>query len=332
MFQTFLFFLIFAKADTSQLIDVHATDQIKMTCYNGKLQMINDPSTSGIKIQTKMIRGQKSYSSKNITVEKKEGVVEIKCELSQSDILKMSQKENQQEGILESFEIIVKGRPLPAEVTWKWGDIFVKGWSKPIHAVLERGKIAIKESTSDVKLNVIEGAISVHNHKGRAQIEAYDGKILLDNLEGPAIIANFSGMTRLQKVNGDIKFKSRKGNVDLVDSEGSFNFDNDLGKVITTKFKGPVEGLLEQGILEAKLVDPVHLKVKSKTGVIDVLAPKSSGARVDLLIGDGQFKAPNYLKTQYLSKLRSVRGELQGTEKGLISVHSETGKIVLRTN
>ncbi len=329
-----IYFLIgLARADVNESVDVQPGDRLKINCYNGKLQLIEEPSTTGLKITGHMIRGQKnSYSNSNITVQKKDGEININCELSQSDILKLTQKENMPDGALTSFDIVVHGKAVPTDVNWKWGDISVKNWSKQGHIVLERGHISSRECSSELRLNLIEGQLTVQNQKGRVQVESYDSKVLIENFEGPVSVSNFMGTTKLQKITGDMKYKSRKGIVEVIDSEGSFNFDNDVGKVFVTKLKGPVEGTLEQGILEARLIDPAHLRVKSKTGVVDIIVPKTSGARVDLVIGDGQFKVPPNLKTEYLSNLRTIRGELQGAEKGLISVHSDTGKIFLKTN
>ncbi len=328
-----LFFIATAfSAENTYTFDVQSSDRIKVHCLNGRFQLVDDPTIQGLKITARTVSGKTSLSSQEIKVEKREWGVDIQCEVTQPDIQKFSSKESSEEGALDSFEIFVRGKSIPAEVNWKWGEVLIKGWQKPAQILLEKGKLQARENSTDLKLNMIEGAISVVSHKGRMNMEAYDAKMSVEGLDGPLIVSNFMGVGKFLKVKGDVRVNSRKGQFLVAESEGTLNFQNDTGKMEVLKFKGSIEGTTEQGQIDAKLMDPAELRVKSKSGQIDIVAPKTSGARVNIVIGDGQFKVPPNLKTEYLSNVRSVRGELQGVQKGLISVQSETGKVFLRTN
>lgn len=330
----YLFFALASvfAAENTYTFDVQALDRIKVHCFNGKFQMIDDPSVQGIKITARTVPGRNSYSSQEIKVEKREWGIDVKCEIPSTDLQKLSVKENMDEGSLAGFEIFVRGKSIPAEVNWKWGDLYIKGWTKPSQILLEKGKLQTKDTTTDLKLNMIEGTMSVQTHKGRLNMDAYDAKMVVEGAEGPLTVANFMGAGKFVKMTGDIRITSRKGQFFVAESEGTLNFVNDTGRMEIQKFKGSIEGNTEQGQLDARLMDPAELRVKSKAGQVDIVAPKSSGARVSIVIGDGQFKVPPNLKTEYLSNVRSIRGELPGVQKGMISVQSETGKIFLRTN
>jgi hypothetical protein len=223
----------------------------------------------------------------------------------------------------------MRGPSVPLSVHLKSGSVDLANLKGPIHATVEKGQIRLSQTSQLAKLNMIQGSIDVQKHTGRLRIEAYESKTRIEKIEGNVTVNQFAGSLNLKNIVGEILIQGKKPQVLVDSSSGGLRFDLDTGKLDIENLSGSIDGTSNQSIINAKLLNPVRFKVKSKSAQLNISVPSSSGAQVNMALSDGQFQVPSFLAQDSSGAVKTVRGTLRGGETGRLNVNAEFGRVQL---
>jgi hypothetical protein len=317
------------KSQNVQTFENTKNTSIEVQCLNADLKVIQDSTTSSIKIGTQVFEGQKAISDSdwNITVQKDPIKETIKIQCGYPSKVFLDKKLETQ----YRYYILIRGPSVELNVNSRVGKVAVQGWKQPTQIVVENGSVSLEDTSSPFKVNMIKGSLEVQKHAGRLKVDIFEGKVNLSNIDGNLDVTNFTGTTTLKSVNGDVNLNSKSGTTTVESSGGTLKFDADQGKLDLMQFQGSIEGVSDQAQITAKLANPARFKATIKSANVKLLVPSSSGAQVSLALTEGQFQTPSYLNKDEYGATKTVKGTLRGGESGRISVTGDAGHVNLST-
>lgn len=228
-------------------------------------------------------------------------------------------------------KIEISGFSLPTEIQLRGGSVTAQKWSKDLKVSLSQGRVSALNGAGSLQIYVQKGDVNVQDHSGRVSADIYAGTMTLKNIQGDVDASLFTGPLLLEKVRGFSSLTSQMGPVKVAQGTGTLQFENGKGGLNIQGFQGRVDGQNQEGSVTVQMALDSELDIKSKAGRVQVQAPASSGASVNLLTVEGDIFVPNELRINKLSSEKSVRGRLRGeAQRGSIFVRSQDGAIIVK--
>lgn len=227
------------------------------------------------------------------------------------------------------FEVFVESPPMLAEIHWQEAMVRIQGWKSDIVASVGSGRVEDLNGSGTHRVSLQNGHLKVESHRGELELESYKGRVTIFKSQSRVNLENFAGMSHFERVSGEIQLTSYKGRTRMKECEGRFEFKNIQSSVKIEKFKGTIRGESRQGVIRLSTVGEAHIHVKSEEGAVHLHLPDSA-AKVNLGSSKGGIYAPKFLKLTRLPKLKTMRGQLRGTQPGDVYVRTHSGKIFLK--
>lgn len=229
------------------------------------------------------------------------------------------------------FIIKISGPPIPIRIDSKWGQISVQRWNSGLEIVNQNGKILVTDTESlDARIMLMNGDVTVSQSKGKLNLETYTANSTVQGFDGQLVVNSFSGNHKVLKSNGHFNFQQSLGRLELNDNQSDVDFKIGAASLFVDKLMGDLRGQSQSGPLKVYLSPDLNLRVNSVEAPI-ALFSNQMALNVNLGSKKGDISAPNYLKTQQWSQLKTVSGQLRGSSgKGLIFVRTDSGSIQLR--
>lgn len=315
-------FALYTFVFAQEAIDVSAQTSVTVQCPIADVSYVH-AQTKSISVQSQIIEGNKARGQGwSFKVDKTTPNVVISCEPPESIMEKIGN---------QRYSIQLKGPSVPLNIFIRFGSVDINGIENPTHVTVERGSIKYLNTSQSAKLHIVSGSVDVEKHTGRLKIDAFDSKTKISNVDGNTDINHFSGILNAKNVNGEMTLNGKKSQIVLESISGGMRFDLDAGRLDIESFSGTLEGITDQTQFQAKLLNPVRFKVKSKAAQMKILVPNSSGAQVYFALTDGQFSVPSFLSQDTSGSVKVVKGTLRGGESGRVQVTGETGRVQLST-
>lgn len=317
-----LIFIFQVPVFAQEIIDVGVQTSITVQCPVADVSFL-PLQTKSLSVQAQIMEGGKARGQGwSFKIDRAAQNVVISCEPPESVMEKAGN---------QRYAIQLKGPSVPLNVFIRFGSVDFNGIQSPTHVTVEKGSIKYLNTSQSAKLHLVSGSIDVENHSGRLKVDAFDSKTKISNVDGNTDINHFSGVLSVKSVNGEMNLNGKKSQMVLENVSGGLKFDVDAGKLDLESFSGTVDGVTDQTQFQAKLLNPVRLKVKSKAAQMKISVPSSSGAQVYFALSDGQFVVPGFLSQDNSGSVKVVKGTLRGGETGRVQVTGETGRVQLST-
>lgn len=230
-----------------------------------------------------------------------------------------------------SKKIEILGTSIPVDINLRGGSVTAQKWSKDLKVSMTQGRANLSNGQGATQVYVQKGDVSIVDHTGKVEADSYNGTMTLRNIQGDVGASLFAGQMQIEKVRGFLSLEAQQSNSKVTSSSGTIQFENGRGSLNIQSFQGRMEGQNQEGAVTIGMALDSEVDVKSKAGRIQIQAPPSSGATVNLLTNEGEIFVPSELKVTKLSAEKSVRGRLRGdAQRGSIFVRSQDGTISVK--
>ncbi|HWU43960.1 MAG TPA: hypothetical protein VN132_11000 [Bdellovibrio sp.] len=316
--------LIQSSMAASFAVPVQEGDRLVLKGLDAQVQLVGIPGGNGLKVS-----GIEENSSEGAyVVSKKDHIIEIRMneydgKKAWMNILPKASSQMR--------KIEISGVSVPADIHLRGGSVVAQKWSKDLKVSLTHGRVSSTDGSGFLRAYVQKGDISIQDHTGRVNADTYAGSMSLKNIQGDVDASLFTGPLLAEKVRGFCALNSQIGPAKVLQGTGTLQFENGKGGFNISGFQGRIDGQNQEGSVSLQMALDSEVDIKSKAGRIQVQAPPSSGASVNLLTIDGDIFVPNELRVNKLSSEKSVRGRLRGEgQRGSIFVRSQDGSIVVK--
>ncbi|MCB9026822.1 MAG: DUF4097 family beta strand repeat protein [Bdellovibrionaceae bacterium] len=303
----------------------------------GNVRVIGEPSRTG-DFQIRVSR----RSSDNISNDEKElfenWIFSYKNELGHLELFvkEPADKEKLIKSLsvnsthVPNFDIQIQGAAKPLNIWWQEGELNLSRWNQPIKVVQQKGKVSLTDFESSASIFINQGEVYLTRVKGSVDLESYKAIYQVNNYDGNMKLDSFSGKLKLDNLSGSLNIANHSGRVDILNSKGSLDFKMAQSKIYIKNFNGDIQGKTESGSVEAELSGTANARIHSVDGPVSLSLPQSA-ASVNIGSKKGQLIAPQYLRSQQWSSLKTISGQLRGKDEGgRIYVRSEGGSIRIR--
>ncbi|HEX7675785.1 MAG TPA: DUF4097 family beta strand repeat-containing protein [Bdellovibrio sp.] len=322
--------LVLAKLMLSPLfaasfaVPVQDGDRLVLKGLEAQVQLVAIPGSNAVKITgAEETGGEGQY-----VVSKKDNIIEVR--MNEYDG-KKAWMNIVPKAASQMKKIEISGLSLPTEIQLRGGSVVAQKWSKDLKVSLTNGRVSSLGGSGSLQIYVQKGDVNVSDHTGRVNADTYAGNMTLKNIQGDVDASLFTGPLLVEKVHGFSAITSQMGPAKIIQGTGTLQFENGKGGLHVQGFQGRVDGQNQEGNVTVQMAMDSEVDIKSKSGRVQVQAPASSGASVNLFTVEGDIFVPNELRVNKLSSEKNVRGRLRGEgQRGSIFVRSQDGSIIVK--
>ncbi len=221
---------------------------------------------------------------------------------------------------------------IPLDIYWTRGDVDVESWHGSVSVTNQSGDLNLSDITGDVTVKTMFGGAKFENIRGNVNIENFSSHLNLASINGRVKLRTFSGETVLKKIKGNLNINSQKGAVTTQSTDGAMEIQTGLAAIKILEHQGSIRGHSEAGAIEAKIMGAVDAKLNSVSGPLSIAVPSKSQANVSMTTAKGDLVAPKVLERKRSPLGKVVRGNLSGSEQGVLRLTSDSGDLSLKVH